>query len=89
MTAQKSSTHIIFTIVHGSLAVITLVPLGIASIPRAIWVTKRCAHSHLLAPLVYLHLQGYTSFYIGEPWLRMQHNRTTRTMKFSFSNCGA
>ena len=65
MTDQKSPTHIIFTIVHSSLAVITLIPLGIASKPCYLGYKALCSFSPFstlgllaLAGLhVFLHLR--------------------------------
>jgi len=60
MTKQKSPTHIIFTIVHSSLAVLTLVPLGIVSKPCLLGYKALCSFSPIstfvLFALAGLHL---------------------------------
>ena len=65
MKEKKLSTHNIFTIVHSALALITLLPLGIASKPCYLGYKALCSFSPFstlglfaLAGLhVYLHLR--------------------------------
>jgi hypothetical protein len=57
MAEETLPAHIIFTIVHSSLAVITLIPLGIASKPCYLGYKALCSFSPI-STLVLLALAG-------------------------------
>ena len=61
MSDHKSPTHIIFIIVHSSLAAITLIPLGIASKPCFLGYKALCSFSPI-STLVLLALAGLHVF---------------------------
>lgn len=61
MTGQKPLTHVIFAIVHTSLAVITLVPIGIVSKPCYLGYKALCSFSPF-STLVLLSLAGLHVF---------------------------
>ena len=60
MTSTKLSTHNIFTIVHTSLAIVTLLPLGIASKPCYLGYKALCSFS----PISTVGLLALAGFHI-------------------------
>ena len=68
MTDKKSSTHLIFSIVHFSLAIVTLIPLASASKPSLLGYKALCSFSPVstfgLILLSLLHILIYKGILI-------------------------
>jgi len=61
MEKKTLSTHLIFTIVHGSLAIVTLIPMGVASKPCYLGYKALCSFTPI-STVILLALAGLHVF---------------------------